>query len=102
MKKYTNRKKRNEDKLSDTLGEFINQSRIKPKFHQVGINKVWKDLMGEMVDRYTASIKVSTNKLIVVITSGPLKHELSFGKENLIKMINEKMGDDYIQEMIIR
>ena len=100
MKK--NIRKKNEEKLSDTLGDYINLDRIKPKFHQVSINMVWKELMGDMVDRYTTSIKVSSNKLIIGISSGPLKHELAYSKDKLIEMINEKMGDDYIKEIIIR
>ena len=106
LKYYTlaikRREKSNEDKLSDTIGSFVNQDRIKPKFHQVGINIVWKELMGEIVDRYTTSITVSNHKLILVISSGPLKHELAYNKENLINLINDKMGDDYIKEIIIR
>ena len=96
------RKSTNEEKLSDAISNFVNQNNIKPKFHQAGINIIWKELMGEMVDRYTSSIKVTNQKLILVITSGPLKHELAYGKDQLIKKINEKMGDDYIKEIIIR
>jgi len=90
----------NEEKLSDTLGGLLNQGRLKPKLQELSINKVWKDVMGEMVDRY--SLKVSNNKLIIVITSGPLKHELAYSKDKLIEKINEAMGDDYIREIIIR
>ena len=92
----------NEEKLSDTIGSFVNQGRLKPKLQEISINKVWKDLMGEMVDRYTASLKVTNNRLIILITSGPLKHELAYSKDKLIAKINEKMGDDYIKEIIIR
>jgi len=91
-----------EEKLSDTLGGLLNQGRLKPKLQELSINKVWKDVMGEMVDRYTSSLKVSNNKLIIVITSGPLKHELAYSKDKLIEKINEAMGDDYIREIIIR
>jgi len=96
------RKHTNEEKLSDTIGSFINNNRMKPRLHEISINKVWKELMGEMVDRYTSSIKVSNNKLILVITSGPLKHELAYGKDKLIEKINQKMGDDFIKEILIR
>ena len=92
----------NEEKLSDTIGSFVNQSRLKPKLQEISINKVWKDLMGEMVDRYTASLKVTNNKLIILITSGPLKHELAYSKDKLIAKINERMGDAFIKEIIIR
>ncbi len=96
------RNKTNEVKLSDSLGEFVNQRRIKPKLQEISINKVWKELMGEIVDRYTSSIKVTSNKLILSISSGALKHELAYSKEKLIKKINERMGDDYIKDIIIR
>lgn len=96
------RKSSNEEKLSDTLGNFVNQQKIATKFHQAGINNVWKELMGDMIDRYTSSITVTNHKLILVITSGPLKHELAYGKDKLIEKINERMGDDYIKEIIIR
>jgi len=96
------RKPSNEEKLSDAIGNFVNQNKIKPKLHQAGINNIWKELMGDMVDRYTSSIKVTNHKLILVITSGPLKHELAYSKDQLIEKINERMGDDYIQEIIIR
>ncbi len=96
------RSKTNEVKLSDSLGELVNHKRIKPKLQEVGINKVWKEIMGEVVDRYTSSIKVSANKLILSITSGALKHELAYNKSQLIKKVNDKMGDDYINDIIIR
>lgn len=97
-----NDKRNNEEKLSDTLSQFVNQKNIQPKYHQTGINKIWNDLMGEVIAGYTSSIKVTGNKLILVITSGPLKHELAYNKENLIKKINEKIGSEFIKEIIIR
>ena len=96
------KRNKSEERLSDTIGDFINQDKIKPKYFQTSINSVWKELMGEMVAGYTSSIKVSGNKLILVITSGPLKHELAYNKDKLIQKINERMGEDYIKEIIIR
>ena len=96
------KRNKSEERLSDTIGDFINQDKIKPKYFQTSIISVWKELMGEMVAGYTSSIKVSGNKLILVITSGPLKHELAYNKDKLIQKINERMGEDYIKEIIIR
>ena len=103
-KRYNRYNKRDarEDKLIDAIGTFINQEKIKPKFHQAGISEIWAELMGDMVAQYTTSIKVQNNKLILYISSGPLKHELAYNKEKLIKLINDKMGDDYIKDVIIR
>jgi hypothetical protein len=99
MNKYKNK---NEVKLSETLGNFIQQDRIKAKFHETGINKMWRELMGDMVADSTNSISVKGNKLIIVVNSSPLKHELSFNKEKLIALVNEKLGYEYINEVLIR
>lgn len=95
-------RKKNEEKLSETLSSFINQDRIRSGYHQTGINKIWKELMGDMIAGYTSSVKVNGNKLILVITSAPLKHELAYNKEKLIELINEKLGYEYINEIVIR
>ncbi|MGE5354872.1 MAG: DUF721 domain-containing protein [Deltaproteobacteria bacterium] len=97
-----NKRGKNEEKISDTLGNFVKQDKIKSRYHETGINKIWKDLMGEMVNNYTRSIKISGTKMIVMITSAPLKHELSYNKEKLIELINEKIGYKYVDEIIIR
>ena len=95
-------RKKNEEKLSDTLQSYVNQGKIRSGYHETGINKIWKELMGEMIAGYTSSIKVNGNKLILMITSAPLKHELAYNKEKLIELINEKIGYQYINEIIIR
>jgi hypothetical protein len=96
------KRNKNEEKLSDTLGNYVNQDMIKSRFHEVGISKIWRELMGEMIANYTTSIKVTGTKLILVISSAPLKHELAYNKENLINMINEKIGYEFIKEIILR
>ncbi len=95
-------KKEYEEKLGDTIGNFVKQDKIKPKYYQTSIQSLWQELMGDLVAKYTSSIKVSGNKLILVITSGPLKQELAYSKDKLIALVNEKMGDDFIKDVIIR
>ncbi|MEZ4908338.1 MAG: DUF721 domain-containing protein [Saprospiraceae bacterium] len=102
MVNRNNNKNKNEEKISDTLSKFIANDKIGSKFHQAGINKIWKDVMGDMVDMYTTSIKVNGDKLILSISSGPLKHELAYNKENLINKINERIGSEFIKDVIIR
>ena len=51
-----NKRGKNEEKLSDTLGSYVKQDNIKSRYHEVGINKIWQELMGEMVNNYTKSI----------------------------------------------
>ena len=58
--------------------------------------------MGTVVNNYTTEIKLRRKKLYVSISSAPLRQELSYGKEKIIKMFNEELGGDYIEDVIIR
>jgi hypothetical protein len=95
-------KKRNEENIKKTLQSFVDQKQISKGYYQSSIQKVWKDLMGDMVAEYTSSIRISGDKLILQFTSAPLKQEFVFKKEKLIAMINDRMGKEVIKEVIIK
>ena len=97
-----NRKKSSEEKLDKALDSFIDQKQIRKGYYQTSIQKVWKDMMGEMVSEYTSSIRISGEKLILEFTSSSLKQEFVFKKEKLVKMINDRMGKEVVKEVIIR
>jgi hypothetical protein len=94
--------RRNEEKINLTIDAFINQHKIKKNYYEISIRKAWRELMGEMVDDYTTNIKISRDKLILELSSAPLKNEISFQKEKLIKLLNEKLGKELIKEVVIR
>ena len=41
-------------------------------------------------------------KLYITVDSAPLRQELSYGREKIKKVMNEELGEDYIEEVIIR
>jgi hypothetical protein len=38
----------------------------------------------------------------VDIDSAALRQELSFGRDKILKMINQELGEQYLEEVIIR
>jgi hypothetical protein len=40
--------------------------------------------------------------LYLTILSAPLKHELSYAKDKIRDLINEELGESYIQDVVIR
>lgn len=92
----------NQVSLKDALKEMLEVYRLKAKLNQTKINAVWAKLMGTAISRYTSEIKLRRNKLYITIDSASLRQELSFGKEKILKIINEELGENYIEEVIIR
>lgn len=94
-------KRHNDQKINEILKEMTNSKRLKPKLHQTKIKMVWEELMGPSISKYTTKISLRRNKLYVTIESAPLKQELTFGREKLKNIMNEALGEAYIEEVVI-
>jgi len=95
MKKY------NDQKIKDVLAEMYNSRRLKPKLDQLKVKSIWENMMGPSINKYTREVSLRKGKLMVQIDSAPLKQELSFGKEKIIKMMNEEIGEVVVKEVVI-
>lgn len=81
---------------------MVDTYKLRSKLNQAKIKSMWVDLMGPSINRYTTDVKIRAKKLYVTIQSATLRQELSMGKEKIRKLINEELGEEYIQEVIIR
>ena len=95
-------KHNNEMTLKEALQAMIDHYRLKGKLNQNRIKSLWAQLMGPSIAGYTKEIRLHRNKLYLTIESAPLRQELSYGKDKIRKMLNEELGEEYIEEVIIR
>ena len=92
----------NEQSLKEVLQEMVEFYKLKSKLNQTKVRQLWQQMMGNVVSNYTTDIKLRRKKLYLSISSAPLREELSFGKEKILKMLNEELGGEYIEDVIIR
>lgn len=88
--------------MAEALKQFLDGSRLKGQIHAVRIEEVWEKLMGKTIARYTEKISISGDKLFITTFVAPLKQELLYQKENIIKRVNEALGEESIREVIIQ
>jgi predicted nucleic acid-binding Zn ribbon protein len=88
--------------MQDALREFMSKSRLKPRLTEVRIQENWEQLMGKTISRYTESIQLVDGRLHITTTVAPLKQELSYSKDRIIKLVNEMLGETVVREVIIR
>lgn len=87
--------------LGDALKQFLNKSRIKGSVQAMQIEEAWEQIMGKTIARYTEKIQIHGNTLYITTPMAPLKQELLFQKENIIKRVNESLGERTIKEVVI-
>ena len=88
--------------IQDALKQFLNQSRLKGEVQAMQIEEIWEKLMGKTISKYTESIKIIHQTLFITTNVAPLKQELLFQKENIIKRVNEALGESVIKEVVIK
>lgn len=88
--------------MGDALRDYLNKSRLKPRLLEVKVQENWEQLMGKTIARYTQSIALIDGKLIITTAVGPLKQELMYSKDKILKLVNEMLEEPAIREVIIK
>ena len=96
--------KRTKDELSisDLLKEFVDTNKLQPGLDKVNVRNAWAEMMGNGVNNYTTAIQLERDTLYVQLSSSVLREELSYGKDKIIKMLNESLGKEVIKKLVLR
>lgn len=93
--------KRHEDFLSidAILKEFIKENNLTKGIQKHSVEKLWPELMGAPIAQYTESVILKNKTLIIKLTSSVLREELSYGKDKILKMINDQLGEQVVEQI---
>ena len=99
-----NHTKRNNDSflISDVLKEFVKKNKLESGLDAVDAKQAWINLMGNGVNTYTKEVILKNSVLYVWLTSSVLREELLYGKQKIIKMINEELGKEVVKDVVLR
>lgn len=92
----------NESSIGDVLKEIIQVNKLQRGIDQISVKEAWASLMGNGVNSYTKNVVLKGNTLYVELTSAVLREELSYGKDKIIKMINDELRRDIITSVVLR
>ena len=88
--------------IGDALKEFIDGNKLRDGLDKVNVKEAWSSVMGPAIAKYTTDIKLERETLFVQLTSSVLREELSYGREKIIKLINEELKKDLIKKLVLR
>jgi hypothetical protein len=88
--------------LGEALRAYLRHSPFRHKMNEYRVQALWEKEMGATIARYTDSVKLIQERLIITTSVAPLKQELSFSKEKIRDRMNEALGERLIGEVIIK
>lgn len=90
-----------EKSLKDLLQNFKSTEKLSKGFTQMAIEEAWNSELGPAIKGYTITLQLTKGKLFVKLSSSTLREELSYGKQKIIDMLNEKVGEDVVKDLIL-
>lgn len=100
MKSY--KRKFEAQSVCDVLGEIVASKALYLGITNARLNEIWHQLMGLNISQYTLKISLRGSTLFVSLSNPALREELSYGKDKIIKMMNEEVGSDVVSKLVLR
>jgi hypothetical protein len=88
--------------IGQAIKVFLQKSKIKTDMQALQITKIWEELMGKTIAKYTDKIEIYRNSLIIHTQIATLKQELNFQKETIINRVNDVLQEKLIKEIVIK
>ncbi|CAL2061185.1 DUF721 domain-containing protein [Tenacibaculum sp. 190524A05c] len=95
------KRENSEYSIKDLMGAFIKENKLEKGFQKIHIEEAWNKLMGPGIASYTNEVKLQNGTLIIRLNSSVLREELSYGKEKILTMINEEMGEEAVKKIML-
>jgi len=95
-------RKTNQQHLGEIIKEVLKNLKIEDKVLESKISDVWETEMGMHIARYTEKINFRDGSLTVYLTSPVLKQELSFGKDKIMKILNDALGSEEVKNLVFK
>lgn len=88
--------------ISEVLKDFVSENRLEDGLDKIDARDAWQKLMGNGINTYTTNVVLKNDTLYVSLSSAAYREELSYGKEKIIKMLNESLGKELIKNLVLR
>ena len=91
----------NNNEIKNLLNTFLKKNNLEKGLLDLEVKRAWHELMENGVSNYTKDVSLKNKTLYVKLSSPALKEELSYGKEKLIKLINERFKKKIVQKIVL-
>ena len=89
-------------KIDRLIKSYIKENNLEGGLENIGVNNLWYETMKNGVANYTTDLTLKNGTLYIKLKSSALREELSYGKEKIIKLLNEKLKKDLIKKIVLR
>lgn len=81
--------------------QFLREEGLETPYNEYRLIESWPDVMGPGIARHTSNLQIRNRVLFVHLTSSVLRAELMAGRALLVRRLNEYVGAQVIDKMVL-
>ena len=88
--------------LGDLIKEFYEQHRGADYLDEVKVINSWPKVVGAFIASHTIDLFIKNHVLFVRVDSDALRSELGYSKSLLMKNLNDMVGKEVVNEIVLQ
>jgi len=88
--------------LSKIIQEYLKEYNIDKKIKEISIINQWEEIIGKTIARSTKDIFIKNKTLFIYLNSAVVRNELFIIREGIINTINDRAGEEIVQNIVLR
>ena len=89
-------------KIEQIIYECLKEMKIDKKLKEVDIINHWEEIIGKTIARATDNIYIKNKTLFIHLNSSVVRNELLMIRENLKAALNERAGEEIIENIVLK
>lgn len=85
------RRENDSNKIRDLIPKMLRENHLQKGMDQITVKEAWLQVMGPGVANYTDDVSLKNQVLLVKLNSSALRQELEYGKDKILKMMQESL-----------
>ena len=96
----TSPRKKDATPLAEAFQDLLKAYRLEDTYQEKLLISSWPTLVGKTIADRTSNVYIKDKKLMVKITSGPVKKELQLNKSKVVALIESQIGKGIVADVI--
>ena len=88
--------------IKQVIAALRKDKKLKKGLEKAQVKQLWKDLMGETIDKFTSNITYQNGILTVYLNSSAMREELNRGKSKIVNLLNMELGEKVVKKIIFK
>ena len=95
-------RKSDQQSIGAVIRKLLKNQKLEGRLKELDVLKLSEELLGKNLMKYINDLSVKNGTLIIKVKSAVVRNELSYQKSEIIKKINEQVGNEILKEIILK